>query len=351
MSRPGENLEPYDLMTKHPWIKSDHSDKADRSINIWQAISLMRESLNNFQAKFERVKSWDPWTLLMPHARYLHVGDTLINRTKHLSYKVEEVQSLVYNIRENLVSFKDRDGYDPTNYEEWGYSGQKVVISGPIEPDLTDLLEIQPQSENTQTGRFVKNLFQMTAAYPNEQQEADPWVDTITYLLTRRQLGGGGKEIFSGPYEYRPRLRGRYTDDQQPTKSVSIYGQHYENVIQFDLWAKTSTEADQFVAYFEDFMRKHFWVWKRNGVVNIFFLQQYRDEEVTKWRNDITNRTVAYYVRTEYLETREDEKFTEINTDLYGPMASGVYGATVPRNIKVANGPETIDIPYYHLIT
>jgi hypothetical protein len=353
MAKPHESLEKHDLLDRHPWVRSDYEDRADRSVNIWQTLSMIKESLQQYQSFHQIPKKWEPYTVLFPYSRYLDPGDTVINVTQSITYNVESVLWQVYNKLEGSASFRDKEVYDLKSGEMWCYSGQKVVLSGSNAPDKHDLLLIEPKELGEFSGQLiVGNLIDMLAAYPNQQQDADPWRDLITYRIIRRQLGGG-KQPFSGPIQYKPQLRATYTDIQEPTKKFNVFSQWYDNDVQFDCWTKTSTEADQLMAYFDDFMRKHRWVWRRNGVVQILYGQQYRDTEVTKWRNDITERSVKYFIRTEYLDTEETTVFTDIRTGLYGlPVSSGVYGWTVPTYLRIVEDNEDVqEIPYWHLIT
>jgi hypothetical protein len=352
MAKPHEPLENYDLRDNHPWVQSDYDDRADRSANIWQLLKMMQESLVMYQSTFEIQKAWEPWQLFFPYARYLDANDIVINRTTNSLYTVEEVLDLVYNIKENSISFQDKESYDLKAYEEWSYAGQKVTLAGAVPPAETDRLEIREKTVNINGNRLVSNLIGLTAAYPNQQQDADPWVDLVTYHIRSRQPAGRGGGKFQGNRELRPLPRARYIDNQEPTKVYEVYGQLFESLIQFDVWAKTATEADQLTAYFEEFVRKYTWVWKLNGVSHMSYEKQFRDEEITKWRNDITNRTIQYYVRTEYLETKQQQRLTDIRSGIYGSVvASGVYGWTLPRHVTVCGESTPHEIPFHYLVT
>ena len=109
-------------------------------------------------------------------------------------------------------------------------------------------------------------------------------------------------------------------DPDYPDHHVKITGQWFDNLIQFDCWSVTNNGADTLIVWFEDFLFRYTWVWKKNGVQEILYMNRGIDEELIKWRDDIVNRTLIYYFRTEKIVTIRTHDFTQI--DLYAGLAT-----------------------------
>lgn len=148
----------------------------------------------------------------------------------------------------------------------------------------------------------------------NLEQVDEPWTDHITWLTIRREPGSMGREPFGDPREQKPRHREFVIDDRLDCDySQQILGQQFDNIIQFDIWAQTNKRASFLIEWFHDFMIKHVWVWKLNGVKDIYYWQQTSDALVTRWRNDIVHRTVQWYFQTERLSHTSIRRLREID--------------------------------------
>ena len=92
-----------------------------------------------------------------------------------------------------------------------------------------------------------------------------------------------------------------------------VYGQWFESVVQFDVWAQTNERANVLLNWFEDFMDRYRWVLKWNGIQETFYWQRNEDALVSRWRNDIVHRTVEYYFRTDRIRAADIRRIISLS--------------------------------------
>lgn len=136
----------------------------------------------------------------------------------------------------------------------------------------------------------------------------DAKTETITFKVKSRMPGansGRMPEILSGNgvvREWRPRIRYWYENPERPLKRTVVFGQHYDNVVEFTCWALTNKAVDERALWFEDLMQTYFWYFKYNGVSEVIFLQRLEDkswENIATQGNQLKSRSIQYYVRTD----------------------------------------------------
>ena len=292
MAAPGKKLESYtddNYFISNP--PRDKMRKADRNASLDDITRYIYQSLIDFQGK------WEPsdrtsWIIKMPNARYLSVGDTIKNKTTGQIYRIAEIVDSSTNM---------------------------IRLSGIDYPVTNDILELTND-----------NIVNFVSDYSKEYKEKpiNEWVDTVTFRVKRKEPGTIGKHPFDPPTEIKPRIREYTTDPEYLDCHICVLGQWFDNIIQFDCWAKTNNRADSLIEWFEDFMYKYTWVWKKNGVNEILYWMRMQDEEVRKWRNDLSARSVLYYFKTEKIVTVREHDFKQI--DMYlevgNALPSGFYG-------------------------
>lgn len=158
---------------------------------------------------------------------------------------------------------------------------------------------------------------EMLAAYPNEfvvteaggsQYPVQQFTKTITYQIVRREPGTLGDAPFQMKKELKPRFREMQAKPNEDG-AVEIRGQWFDNLVQFDCWTRSNTEADELIEWFEEFMILYTFFFK--GYAGIQEMLYYRggrftfgtteDEAMVRWRNPYKVRSCTYYFRTEKL--------------------------------------------------
>ena len=273
MAEPYSRLESFDEKPFY-WSTSQSKRQADRIASLDDVTTYIYQSLVDYQGKWERT-AISEWTVNFPYARDLRDGNLITNTTTGEVYTINSI-------------------VDEPNHT--------VRLSGTTAPQLADRLELADGN----TVNFV-------SAYPQVYAEPDTWRDTITYKVDRREPGTIQSHPFDGKKEIKPRVRQTIVDPDYPDFHIRIMGQWFDNIIQFDCWSVTNNGADTLISWFEDFLFRYTWVWKKNGVQEILYMNRSVDEEVIKWRDDIVNRTLYYYFRTEKIIPVREHDFTQFD--------------------------------------
>lgn len=293
MSIPGAKLETY---TDTPYFLTnpsrDDMRQADRSCTLDDITTYIYQSLVDYQGKWEQ-SDRSNWIITMPNARYLEIGNSIGNDTTGEVYRI----SSIINRRKKLIK----------------------LTAGTTYPIPGNILRLKND-----------NIVNFVSGYPKEYKDKPDtiWVDTITYKVIRREPGTIGRHPFDPPTEIKPRIRECRVDPDHRDCHVIIMGQWFDNLIQFDCWSKTNNRVDELIEWFEDFMYKYTWVFKKNGVNEILYWMRKQDEEISKWRADLANRSTIYYFRTETITTlREyDLKQIDLYLEVANSLPSGYYG-------------------------
>jgi len=321
MSAPGQPLETYTNDTFFIFNQErDDMRKSDRNASLNQITTYIYQSLIDFQGKWEYSHRGD-WVIVLPNARYLAVGDKITNKTALKTYIIAEV--LTGAGRGGMVRL---DG-----------QGAPVIAEG-------DVLALEE-----------KNTVNFESSYSRYYQDkpASDWRDTIVFRVKRREPGTIGKHPFDPPTEIKPRIREYYPDEKHPGCHVMVMGQWFDNLIQFDCWSKYGNSADTLIEWFEDFMYKYTWVWKKNGVNEILYWMRLVDLESVKFRNDLSVRTVIYYFKTETIVTVKeyDLKQIDINLSVDNSTPSGFIGVAFGNKIPASGSLEIADRSFNNVNT
>lgn len=282
MAVPSKRLESFDEKPQF-WSSTEDNQQADRSASLDDVTTYIYQSLVDYQSKWNTTRI-SAWTVTFPYARDLRVGNKIRNSTTGEYYTIDSIIDAAQHT---------------------------VRLSGTVAPSSSNRLELAEE-----------NMINFVSAYPQIYAEPQTWKDTITYRVLRREPGTLQSHPFDGRKEIKPRVRQTIVDPDYPDHHIQIMGQWFDNLIQFDCWSVTNNGADSLISWFEDFLFRYTWVWKKNGVQEILYMDRGIDTEVTKWRDDIVNRTLVYYFRTEKIVPIRTHDFTQI--DLYVGLASEI---------------------------
>ncbi|AOQ24708.1 hypothetical protein Maut_02280 [Moorella thermoacetica] len=99
--------------------------------------------------------------------------------------------------------------------------------------------------------------------------------------------------------ERKPRQRETIPDPDNPDRFITLLGQMFDYIIQFDIWAKAHRQADDLLDKFEDFILIYTPYFMQMGVNQLVFERQLEDQVVTAWRDPVVNRRLQYALRFE----------------------------------------------------
>ena len=116
----------------------------------------------------------------------------------------------------------------------------------------------------------------------------------------------------------KPRIREEFTEssiNNSKGRRGTIYSQIFDYIVQFDILASEYTTANAVMNAFEDAMFNYTAFFKKNGVSEILFLQQYTDSEQDIYRNVVSVRSLQYLVSIEKNRLQYDSSVTIISSN------------------------------------
>jgi hypothetical protein len=283
--RPDGQIERHDELASIVYYKESapgrDSTRRDRGAALADLFDYIEEALTLYQSYYLPI-SYAPLNGYFPYAWYLKAGTQVDNTTIGTTYTIEEVE-------------KDPDTGKPTGY---------VRMSGSPNPALSHRLKFRKEDLLIVMHSFPKTYadpytFSKTGDGKLVGEYKASWRDTITWLVTRKEPGSLSGEPFKRPRTLVPMPRRHFDYGTDDAYAVDTHGQWFDSVVQFDCWAKTNAATERLMSWFEGFMALYTPVFVYNGIARVFFWERAIDELVTRWRDDIVNRTIRYYVRTE----------------------------------------------------
>lgn len=263
------------------------------SLSVDDAFIIISEALKDTQAYHILDPNGRKWRIRMPYARYLKKGDPIKNLTTGETYKLDDVINEQY-----------RD----------------IIISGNTAPLSTDKLRLSPENEISLSHGFPRSFVnsEKTDNTSDQSMQHSAFNDTITYLVRRSQPAGLDKQPFSSSSKIlSPRYRQSLTDPEDPNVIVNVEGYDFHSIVAFDCWARDNTRAAELVAYFEDFMFRCRWIFELYGLCRVFYWRRDEDQEVFRWRADITKRTVEYMIHSERLFYSSSQRIRDLQVNVY----------------------------------
>lgn len=100
--------------------------------------------------------------------------------------------------------------------------------------------------------------------------------------------------------EFKPRPREEIIEDEEG-RLGRVWGQKFESIVQFNIFARDYAAANKTMETFEDLMFNYISYFKRNGIVEILFEEQSTDHDYDYYRQGMSVRHLRYRVWTEQL--------------------------------------------------
>lgn len=115
--------------------------------------------------------------------------------------------------------------------------------------------------------------------------------------------------------ERKPRVREELSgvcDEQGEKRQVSVWGQKFSCIIQFNLLACDYRTANAVMHNFEKLIFGYTPYFKRNGVAEILFKKHFSDKNLNIFRQNLSVRSLQYYVEIERLMSVYEAEIKEI---------------------------------------
>ncbi len=183
--------------------------------------------------------------------------------------------------------------------------------NGVVQLDLVNppSIELRHTLEYLNFDRYVRFDHESPSSIPNHIsantegiiKSPPPIAPTITWSLQRVEPGSIGKP-FDARKELKPRLRESTKDPFVTGYTVEIWGQWFDNIVQFESWSNDNRMSERLIRWFEQFLRLYTGYIRQRGISNLFFWRRDPDDVKTTWRQVFAVRSSQWYFRTEELE-------------------------------------------------
>lgn len=157
----------------------------------------------------------------------------------------------------------------------------------------------------------------------------------ITWGIVRKEPGTMSGTPFGGTQEIKPRHReflaifgdhakqwvvGDSSSHLAELGELSYYiktaGQAFDNLVQYNIWAKSNYEVEEMTEWFEEYMDTYRGMFREAGIVQTTFNRRVRDDTMVQMRNSYHVRSVLYYVRTERVHVEKISPIKRIDLNV-----------------------------------
>lgn len=272
-----------------------YKSQAEGSMSIMQTMELIDTLLKKYQTVYKTSK-YDKNLILFPFMFVEPVeGDKLLNTATNEEYTVDQlILDPGTNEWQGLVRLSLTNPPDASK-------GENIIL---LNSDRYVSFDhgFKPSSPNS-----------ISANNSGGENISAPMRPEIVWTLAKKEPAATSGRPFEGTKEYKPRLRETYKDPVVDGYSVSVYGQWFDSIVQFDVWYANNRAAERLVDWFDQFMSNNSWILRRAGVAQIFFWQRTADDLKQQWRQPVWHRSVQYYLRTEQLHAVYERDLLKLN--------------------------------------
>ena len=212
----------------------------------------------------------------------------------------EQIKALVNNF---IALLEERSANSPV-------SGRHRSPKDAVDIDgffklVGDVIALQEKNEGS------KNLLAYMEDYPEEDDNIDR--EVITFCLVDRKPGTFEQKGFSAALadgnirQRRKVFRDAQEDPDYPGNKLYSYGQWYDNIVEFKVYARTNKVANRRALWLEEALDIWEWFFAASGVSKFSYLGRDRDLVLSPGNRKVSCRTLRYYVRTERLTTVREQ--------------------------------------------
>lgn len=118
--------------------------------------------------------------------------------------------------------------------------------------------------------------------------------------------------------EYKPIIREEVNeyDEYNRQRAGAIFGQTFDCIVQFNIFATESIVADTIMNKFEELILNYTGYLKQEGVAEIYFKEQVTDSDYNNFRETLSVKNLRYYVKIDILRVILNRRMDYI--DIYG---------------------------------
>jgi len=230
----------------------------------------------------------------------------ILNNNEGLSPTGIEYKELI--VREILANHRK----DNATYQGIGTSPVYSTVDGFINA-VKQLLDIVYADNNRKV--MLKDMDTVGNVMQNPHNAAEELSGAVVYEMVRRAPGTmkGGNDWFSEVRrEVKPRIRSIKTGDLADPYATVYLSQWFDNLLSFNVCARTAYRADELATEFENMMESYRFYFSLKGVGKYFLRERTRDVAHPIGNEMLYYRPLEYYVRTETTYTVNENTINKI---------------------------------------
>jgi len=267
------------------------------SLGISQAMELAQRLMRKHQLSYVPNKT-DKRLILLPFAFIEpQKGQKIINTTTKEVYTIDQI---IKN----------------PNTNQWNGLVKLDLINAPSIEARHSLQYLDSDNYIKFDHEFPDVLLNVPRAnLEGELKNLPPIVPTITWSLKTVEPGGIGK-AFDSRKELKPRLRESTKDPYVSGHTVEIWGQWFDNIVQFDAWTSGFKASERLLSWMEQFLKLYTGYLREQGVNQMFFWRRHEDTQLSSWRQQMPVKSTQFYFRTEEIEAVYQRDILKIDVSI-----------------------------------
>jgi len=204
-------------------------------------------------------------------------------------------------------------------------------------PNYDDHIPAITATENMEMPHHRNDLY--VRSYDKYPSLTDVPIPAVTWGVVRTEPGALGGPMFSGVQEIVPRdrefiaifdpnivdfvgtdiINNQFIEyNGKLVKFIRIKGQYFDNLVQYNMWARSSWEVEELTEWFhKEYLLKYTGMFREAGIVNMIFNRRVRDDTLTQIKNKYHMRSILYYYRTENIDLNTIEPIKRIETNIH----------------------------------
>lgn len=103
-------------------------------------------------------------------------------------------------------------------------------------------------------------------------------------------------------------------DEHNEQRYGTIYGQTFDCIVQFNIFASENRAANKVMETFEELMISYAGYFKEQGVRDLYFKEQITDTDYNNFRETLSVRNLRYYVQIEKLMVIFNRRVLDVKT-------------------------------------
>ena len=129
--------------------------------------------------------------------------------------------------------------------------------------------------------------------------------------------------------------------------ALLVYRQWFDCNVEFNIYGRNSKDARDLMNRFERLITVYSGYLKRKGVSEIIFLQEVSPKSSLNYAENVTMRSIYYYIRLECITLVKQSRINAINAEIgIGPMQNEKLRTLLNTN-KTINGEDLFDLSFF----